>query len=434
MSCIAMTGAAAEEVAPSPVVQPAPAAETTDCARLDALNTRSRSAEVQMPVCQTMLSDIGGWRTWLADRGIGFQASALAGVNYDVLGHARTPQLYGGQSPTYNTSSYALFTYDLTRLGMPGDAQLTVKADWYTNSYFPSIRYSGFTAVAINQRFLNGDVELQYGYFDLSHSFYGTVLGGNPAVASFGPQSNVLYSAGISSESPTPAAQIILRDPATQHFYNNFIVSRSTSPDGQLVENRANPVGLRFSIPGDGALFVDEVGYKRDASVSSRSLWVRGGAVINTSDYPALDKTRSQTSSLHNRAFYGAATAQLTSPYSDARGLYVDAKVDYSPSDVALFAHDYSLTAFILGPFSTRRKDMVSLSWSQSFFSPEERRTLQARGADSAHSTSSLEISYALNLARGVYLISSLTRTWNPVFAPLQPPALFVNESVSVTF
>jgi porin len=417
----------------------APAAELAEthdgsgCARYDALKTRTQTIEVQPPICDSVAPELGGARRWLADHGVGFQALTTGIFEYDILGHDAAPQRYGGQAPTTATTTQAFLTYDLSRLRVPGDAQLTIGGYWYTSSFFKQERYTGFATLAVNQRFWNGVIELQYGYFPLLHDFYGVILGGNSAAAAFGPASSVLVSSGVSQISPTPAAQLVLRDPESQHFYDTFIVSRSTSPAGLVTEEHYNPQGLRFSVPGTGAIFVDEIGYKRPALPEANSLWVRGGVVVNNSNYKLLDKTVPKATE-HNSAVYGAVTAQLISPYSDKRGLYVDAKVDYSPKNVNVFAHDYSFTLFDLGPFAARSKDMVSLSWSESYFSADARKSETAIGVRSASTTSSLALSYAYHLVRGIYITTSLSKTWNPSFAPVLPAAIFFKEQLTLTF
>ena len=404
-----------------------------DCARLNKYNIRSQIVENQPSVCDRVAPALGGVRNSLADYGIGFQALMVGGLNYDILGHEEHPQLYGGQSPTFNATATAFLTYDLSRAGVPGDSQLIVGGVYYGNNYFASERYLGFATVAVNQRFLNNAVELQYGFFPLIHNFYGFILAGNVASNVYGPESNVLVSSGISEIAPTPSAQIIVRDPATHRFYNNFIISRSTSPEGLLADNNANPTGLRLTVPGARALFVDEVGYKRPASQDERSVWIRGGAVINTSQYARLIDPTSPDRE-NNHALYGAVTYQLTSPYGDARGWYFDAKADFAPSSVNVFSRDYSVTLYSIAPFASRPKDMASLSWSQSFFSSDERARVASFGAPSAHSTASVTLSYSFNVTHGTYLSSSLIHTWNPTFTPLRQPALFINESLVLVF
>ncbi|MFM0249915.1 carbohydrate porin [Paraburkholderia sediminicola] len=401
------------------------------CAKYDALSTRANAVMLNTPTCETLFPELGGARAWLADYGIGFSASFAPTYQYDVLGHNHNPQMYGGQDPTWSQSLMPTLTYDLSRIGFSKDSQLTLQGMWQTSDYRNSVPHVGsMTIFAINQRFLNDQLEVQYGYYPLIAQYYGFVLGGNASSAALGPGSVIPFEVGMSSSEPTPGFDITVRDPSLR-WYNHFSVARSQSPEGVLPDIDANPSGFRLTVPGARAIFVDEFGYKTQASPTSRSMWFRVGTIYNTSHYTSLE-TGADTR--NNYAVYVAATYQITHPDSSPRGLYADVKLDYAPQDRNLFTKDYQLALYYIGPFKNRPADMVSLGLTQSFFSKTAQNNVSLTGIPAAASSLALSLSYAARVMRGVYSVTGLTYQKNPTFAPTQPNALLFQQSINISF
>ncbi|MDH8131670.1 porin, partial [Klebsiella pneumoniae] len=81
-------------------------------------------------------------------------------------------------------------TYDLSRIGFTKDAQFTFSPQWATSNYHDSYpELHNIAVLAVNQPLLNGQLELQYGFYPLIRQFYGMVLGGNSSSAALGPTS-----------------------------------------------------------------------------------------------------------------------------------------------------------------------------------------------------------------------------------------------------
>ncbi len=69
-------------------------------------------------------------------------------------------------------------TYDLSRIGFSKDAQFTFSPQWATSNYHDSYpELHNIAVLAVNQPLLNGQLELQYGFYPLIRQFYGMVLG-----------------------------------------------------------------------------------------------------------------------------------------------------------------------------------------------------------------------------------------------------------------
>lgn len=153
-------------------------ADTWTCEQLDKLNTRSAQVVSPPSTCESLIGDIGGFRSALADRGWGVQLSWNPMVMYDLKGQSGDPQQYAGQNFTWSQNMSLNVTYDLSRIGFSKDAQFTFSPQWATSNYHDSYpELHNIAVLAVNQPLLNGQLELQYGFYPLIRQFYGMVLG-----------------------------------------------------------------------------------------------------------------------------------------------------------------------------------------------------------------------------------------------------------------
>ncbi|MFM0220732.1 carbohydrate porin [Paraburkholderia dipogonis] len=403
-----------------------------DCTRYDRLNTRALQTETSTPACETMFPELGGARVWLADKGVGFSVGTFGpSYEYDVLGHNHTPQLYGGQDPNWSQLIYGTLTYDLSRVGFSSDAQFTIRGVWETSNYpANNPHFFSVNIFAINQRFLDGRIEVQYGYYPVIGQFYGVVLGGNASQAALGPVSVIPVEVGMSYYEPTPAVDLTVRD-SSKRWYDHFSITRSTTPAGVIADVADNPTGFRLTVMGARAMFVNEFGYQTEASATSHAMWFRAGGIYNTSHY--TDYSTGGVSS-NNYGAYLAATVQITNPHGDPRGLYGDVKVDYAPQDRNVFTKDYQVTLYYLGPFENRPGDMIAIGLTRDYFSSDAQALERSFGVSPAAASLALSVSYAARVTRGLYAVSGITFQKNPAFAPVQPNALLIQENLYFSF
>ncbi|WP_049293127.1 carbohydrate porin [Franconibacter helveticus] len=402
------------------------------CEQLDKLNTRSQQVVTAPSICESLIGDPGGLRSQLADYGWGAQLSWNPTILYDLRDQQRDPQEYSGQNFTWSQSMALNLTYDLARIGFTKDAQFTFSAQWATSNYqagYP--RLHNVATLAINQPLLDGQVELQYGYYPLIRQFYGMILGGNSSSAALGPTSVIPVQVGISLNAPTPTFTFIARD-SEKRFYNNFAVSRSMSPKGHLDDVEQNPWGLKWHVDGANPILVNEVGYKREAQEDARSLWFRAGGIYNTSHYDYFDKPGDSSD---NYAFYVANTVQLTQPQKGLPlGLYLDTKVNYAPDDRNAYTSDFQVTLFDIGLFPGRPQDMTSLGYTRSFISKKFRTSLEPAGLEAPQSINAVSLSHALRLVQGIYWINGITWQDNPTLVPRRDDAVLFQSSMYWNF
>jgi porin len=407
------------------------ATKAPECASYERYMTRAEIAFKAVPICARISPELWGLRHELAKHGLGFTATSYNGYTYDVLGHNDKPQVYNGQIPSYNASINTYLTYDLTRLGFANDAQFTLAGQWVGANYTPANpRVSTMTVFAVNQSFFNHRLELEYGYIAGVRLFYGLALGGNASTAALGPSSVVPFQVGLSATEPAPTFNVIVRDPSLR-FYNSAAITRSVSPGGIAQDVKDNPTGFRLKVPNAKVLLINEFGYKQAASASTRSAWLRAGVLYNTSHYTEF---ATGEKSANNYGLYLAETLQVSQPYGDGRGWYLDGKLDYSPDSVNAINKAFQLTAFNAGPFPSRPADMFAAGFTKSYYSKDLRDVAAARDLAAAANTLAVTTSYAARLRPGIYLISGLTYTQNPVFAPTHSDALLWQESLNFLF
>ena len=402
-----------------------------ECAQYEKLLTRAEVAFKNVSICSRIKPDLWGLRKELAEHGIGITATSYNGYTYDVLGNNAQKQVYNGQNPSYNTSVNLYLTYDLTRIGFANDAQLTLAGTWADATYTPAnMRVKTVSVFAINQSFFNHRVELVYGYISGVRLFYGMALGGNASTAALGPSSVVPFQVGMSATEPTPTVNVIVRDESLR-FYNSTALTRSVSPQGIQKDIDLNPSGLRLKVPEARALLINEVGYKQATSATTNAMWLRAGAMYNTSHYTEF---LSGEKSDNNYGGYLAGTVQISKPFNDARGWYLDSKLDYSPDSVNAINKAFQVSAFNIGPFASRPADMAAVGLTKSYYSEDLRKATTRYGLEAAPYTLAVTTSYAARLFPGVYLISGLTYTKNPVFTPLHSDALLLQETLNFLF
>ena len=127
--------------------------------------------------------------------------------------------------------------------------------------------------------------------------------------------------------------------------------------------------------PGTGELFVNEFGYKQDATPGSRYTWVRLGAMYNNSTFHDFTKSVEDGGLVQgaigptvdgNAGFYLLADRQIWQPAPGSattayRGLYAGATVMYARPRTTPITQYYEGRLYAKAPFASRPRDLVSL-------------------------------------------------------------------------
>jgi len=401
------------------------------CHRYDGMQPQGTTSPV-ISTCETMSPGLGTLREKLADRGWWIEGGTIVGGTFDLLDHGARPQLYIGQDPTYRFNTYVYATYDLSRIGFAGASQLVFNANVQAFS-FKGENPTGFAinSLYVNQRFNDGRVQVQYGFDELGNQFYGFSLGTSSTTSPAGVGSSIPYEVGFIFNKTAPEINLRLAS-ANKHFYERFGVTRSVDPKGPQADWDANNFwGLKWHIPGAGALYINELGYQLDASPQQRMTWIRQGVMYNASRFPNFHGGYADS----NYAYYVVGDRQLwqTDAAQPYRGLYVNVKVDYAPPDRNVYAGDVGITFYVLGPFG-RPNDAFALGYGFDRLSRSFQHLQEARGFSAVDYSRNYSMSYVFRLGRGIYLSNQLSYTVNPIPSPKQPEALTWMTSVSFSY
>src|SRR4029077_8468455 len=345
-------------------------------------------------------------------------------------------QNYWGQKPSFANFSVMVLTYDLSRFGVPdGQLQFAGINTYATfQSYIPDALTMLF--LAYYQTWFDRRLEIKFGLLANQNEFVGQNIGGN-FVTTGGPANTIISLLGMSV---SPVSTWSFR--MTGHlgnFYNETAVMRSlvvNGPTGNVLfdTDALNPSRLDWNVntssysptaevgaPGTGELFVDEFGYKQDATPSSLYTWARAGVMYNNSTFH--DSTKSVTDGglvqgaigptvEGDAGFYLLADQQLWQSAPDSartasRGLYGGATIMYARPQTTPITQYYEGRLYMKAPFASRPKDLVSLVAYYQVNSPylvDNLNTLHDAGTYGKPETWSATFGYLARLRPGVSL------------------------------
>lgn len=378
----------------------------------------------------TVLGNVGGFRSFLAEHDIGLQSRVGLSAVADVLatGQPRSPQRFNGQRLTLQSqSANAIATIGLNGLGLP-DSKLIVGVSYLVTSF----RINGPTTatvrnIAYYQSFADRTVELKVGYMPNYYEFVGLFTGGSPVLSS-GFSGLIPIQVGLSADpTPTPLANITVN--GKNGFYVKAGVQRSVSPKGSSYEVEHNGfAGLRFGQDGSGPMTIAEIGVRRPASSDRRQIWLRAGGIYNDSDYSRFDGKGYRA----NEAFYALADVQITQPDQKLpfRGIYSGISAFWATPKVNAYVQTYEARIYSIGLTSQRPSDSIGFRITYNKYSPDGREYLGKSGQYVNLFQLSETLNYSYHLSSGMYLIPSLAHIKHPSFVGRFKDALNLSGTV----
>jgi porin len=361
----------------------------------------------------SIIGDMGGWRSALADRDIGFEMRSASVVQSNVLeaGQPEHPQRYAGQRPTLSAALNATATFGLDSIGLE-NGLLSVGATAVLTSWDVNPQGVSFRAFYFYNSWLDKAVELKFGYIGNAYEYIGLFVGGSPVLTS-GFSSVIPFQVGLSSDpAVTPAVNLTLR--SKTGIYTRVGIQRSLSPRGLTYEMQTHGAGLNFTNAGAHALFIGELGLRRPSSASSRSLWLRAGGLYNKSNYPRFD---GRGDDVNGCAFIaGDVQALQVSPNASYRGVFLGAAAFWAPPIVNVFTQNYELRAYSVGLFDARTSDSIAVKVNYSKFSDDARRALAPTNLGTHPDQLQVQGSYSLHVLPGIYVIGAASWITNPSF------------------
>ena len=345
---------------------------------------------------ETLLLDDGGFRTALASQGIGFLSFGLMVSQANMLDTPRsvpnsyppcTPQnhlggicagnqAYFGESfgLGYDQSTY--LTYDLGRVGLEGgQLQAHILSQTSNNEAF-LVNDAGVVGVSWYQPLFDNKVEFKVGWLSPVGELIGLAVGGNYANP-FGPAASIPIELGMAiNPAFAPALRVKLN--ITDTVYDQIYVQRSLpvrgvtgNPIYDEISRSKNNFWPNFGsdVAGTGVFLLDELGYQQHEKSGVLSTWVRGGLMLNTSEFTDFSSVGSAGTKSNVPGVYLLADRQLwqQAPSSDAssyRGIYAGFTYMYTPPETRAFYQYYEARVYWIGPFDSRPQDMLTFSYT----------------------------------------------------------------------
>lgn len=391
---------------------------------------------VKMPPSRdTILKDAWGLRSTLAEHDVGIQFLSLNSSAYDLhTPRMQGPQRYNGEDLSGTSTQQLLVTYNFDQQG-EDQKQLIFGAVNMLASWEPlgPRTKASLSRLAYYQSFNRRQWELKIGYLGNALEYVGIYTGGSLAGGTQGLNSVIPFQVGM-SRLPLASPGMNLQYNGRNGFYNKFGIQRSMSPHGPQAEIDNNEHGFRWRTPDAGTLFIDEVGLKRPATKDARYLWLRAGAMHNSSDYAQMDGTGKGDS---NHAYYAAADVQLTRTENaviPSQGWNLGGTYNYAPSDRNLYAEYLEARLYKLGTVRSRPFDMLAFNVNRTEFSREARDAYAARSVPTARYMDAVTVSYMARVHAGTYLSTALSNVSNPTFSPKRRDALNLLVSLNLFF
>ena len=396
---------------------------------------------------RTILQDKGGFRTKMAEHGLGLfvMNDLLFSTNlYDEprSGPVHNPflntnQTYNGQKPTTSDSLQFFLTYDLGRLGIPNGQlqyQQSVACSTY-QGYIPCL--GSLAALSYYQTTADKSLEMRVGVYALQFDFAGAFVAGNLS-NSLGPGSQPLTLLGVSAaQAVTPAAR--LKWNINKSTYVQGAVARSLAqggPSGNLyydtVRNVSRNLGWSGNYDQTRELYIGEAGYRVPAGKDQMSTWLRMGAVYNNSYFTDFSKfgVPGAAKKSGNSAFYALFDRQIFQSAPDgftARGLYLGGAATIADPKMTAIARSFDARVYWIGPFDSRPGDVASIVAGYQVNSKHLINAVNAysnvSGTYGAKDSKSLTVAYLASLATGVYGRVSLNYLSNPGVTYFGPSA-----------
>lgn len=401
-------------------------------AKIDALAEHGQLTELPPP-SESIIGDAGGLRSDLAEHGIGFNILNMSNFTNNYMDHDRhNPQAYSGERPTYSSNLVAGITYDLGQVGLENGQFILGVGSYYSSwdEVNPSSKFS-YTRIAYYQSLWDKTVEFKFGVLPNDLEFVGPFTGGTLVGGTQGLQALIPYQVGLShAPVSSPAANVTLN---LGNFYNKFGVQRSISPDGMGPEIDRHLGELDLHVDHAGALYIDELGFKRNPTPGTPYAWLRAGYIYNTSDYSQfLSNERSDD----NYAGYVLGDYQFYQFDSAiaSRGIYAGFTWMSAPEDRNLFDLYYGLRVFTKGPLDSRPFDMLTLEYGFTSYSDDANTKLDKIHVSNADDSKSTTLAYNMRLAAGTYLRTGLSYVEHPAFSPDVKDALNLQVGVTLFF
>jgi porin len=382
------------------------------------------------PYEDTLLDDIGGWRSWLGGYGIGVDLICGGYIGVNTLNGPRTPQSYDKQSFSATAAVAGAFTLDLEKILHIPNAQFLMSAEWIGTTFNPDgPRSFNMNDLLYYQSFFDGKLSFQIGFLENDVNYANSLVGPTIITPPLGRLSIIPYEIGMSRRPfSSPGVNVEFRP--SRPIYIKSGLQRSLNPQGPDVEHNQNWNGFRFRSPGDGWMVLGEAGYDTEPVPGKLRTWIRGGGQYNWSNFTHFDTGREGRG---NWCVYLFADQQLTQldPRLPIKGIYVGGTCAYAPPKQDVFSQYYEARIYGFGLFPTRDLDQLEVSVDFNKFSSYASQAINRLGGNSYGDSTAVNIGYTARLRPGLYFGPVVSYIKHPAFTPRLNDALAVSLTLS---
>lgn len=352
----------------------------------------------------SLLGADSAFRRALFEQGLLVRASVVPRATVNLLDEPvpESDQRYIGQRPTFIWGLNTVFAADLRQLHLH-NAQLNVSIGWRWATWAPAgPNSSGISTMYLFKRWGDRRVEMKAGYNVNDQEFVGLQVGGSSSTGAQGVYAVLPVEVGMSYY-PLTAPSLNFRFKGPRRTYWKTAAQRSLDAAGGQSTVDRNPTGLAFLRDGNGLLLINEVGFQRASTATTRQAWFRAGYLNNRTLY-----TNKATGALEsgNYCAYALIDLQVTAPNRThpAEGLYLGASVMTVPSTFNSYDRSYEVRAYQRAPFASRPTDVLTFIASYRGHSRFVTDALAAQGKTYWPNSKSVTGTYTLHLSRGNYL------------------------------
>jgi porin len=314
------------------------------------------------------------------------------------------------------------FTWDLRQLGLK-HAQFDMSGVWQWVSWEPAgPKAFGLWTLYVYKELGRDRVEIKAGYNSNDIEFVGMQVGGSTASGVQGVYAVLPYELGMAFF-PLPAPQFNLKVKGPDHTYLKSGLQRSLDAAGSPATEARNHTGLRFMPKGDKLLLIEEAGYRRSSTDSTRELWVRMGYLRNSTRYMNYANGRQEPG---NHAAFALMDVQVTRsdlkhPWS---GVYFGGSAMTAASQFNPYDRYFETRLYKFSPFQKRPLDVASLASTYTAYSKIQTDSLVRNGATVWRRSASMTASYNAHLTPGNYLSLGLSYIHGPAITQRVDDAL----------
>jgi porin len=341
-------------------------------------------------------------------------------------------QVYVGQHPFAGEMINPILTWNLRQVGLK-HAQFDLSGVWQWVSWEPAgPKVFGLWTLYMYKQFGRDRVEIKAGYNSNDIEFVGMQVGGSTASGVQGVYAVLPYEVGMAFF-PLPAPQVNLKFNTPGRTYLKIGLQRSLDAAGGPATEVRNHTGLRFAPKGDKLLTIEEAGFRRPSSGSTRAVWLRAGYMHNSTQYLNFANGRYEPG---NHAAYALIDVQFarSSQEHPERGIYAGASAITAASYFNAYNRYCEARLYKLAPFTPRPQDVASLVSTYTGFSKHLTDSLVANGTRVWRNSASLTASYNFHLAPGNYLSVGLSYIHGPAIKPRVDDALTFAAVYTVFF